>query len=84
MNEKKYITQAGHSVGDSLQNCVGVTHLFNAMKSIHHRNNSLALQALITDSVYVEVIGDLIHLSNDILKLILKTKPNNQDREAKT
>ena len=74
LNERKIITQAGHSAGDNLSDCIGVTHLFNAMKSIHHRDNSIALQALINDSIYVEVIGDLIHLSSDILKLILKTK----------
>ena len=78
LNEKNIITQAGHTVGSELKNTKGVTHLFNAMNPIHHRNSSLALNALINDEIYCEVIGDLIHLNKDILTLILKTKPKNR------
>ncbi len=74
LNENKIITQAGHTTGDNLKNAKGATHLFNAMNPIHHRNPSIALSALIKDEIYTEVIADLIHLSEDILTLILKTK----------
>ena len=78
LNKKNIIAQAGHSIGSDLKNCKGTTHLFNAMNPIHHRNPSIVLSSLINDEIYVEVIADLIHLSIDILKLILKTKPKNK------
>ena len=78
LNDKNIKTQAGHSLGSNLGKCKGVTHIFNAMNSIHHRNSSIALSALIQDEIYVEVIPDLIHLLYDALKLVLKTKPRDK------
>ncbi|MBQ8476330.1 hypothetical protein IJ531_04635 [bacterium] len=75
LNSKNIIPQAGHTKGCDIKNSKGVTHLFNTMPQIHHRNPSIALSALIKDDIYTEIIADLVHLSNDILKLIFKTKP---------
>ena len=77
----KYLTnkgikvQAGHCIGGDLKGCSGVTHLFNAMSGITHRVESTALAALIDDDIYVEVIADGVHISDDALKLVFKTKP---------
>lgn len=70
--------QAGHCVGSNLDDCSGVTHLFNAMKGISHRGLSTALSALIQDRLYTEIIADGVHLSDDIIKLIFKSKPVNR------
>lgn len=70
--------QAGHCVGEDLSKCSGVTHLFNAMKGIAHREPSTALSALIDDRLYTEVICDGQHLSDDILRLVFKVKPINR------
>ncbi|MBR1616531.1 hypothetical protein IJ670_00115 [bacterium] len=78
LNSQNIITQAGHTTGQTIQNCKGVTHIFNAMSGIHHRKKSIALEALLDDNIYVEVIADLVHLSKDILNLILKCKPKNR------
>lgn len=78
LNEKGIKTQAGHSIGDSIKNCTATTHHFNAMNPIHHRNSSIALQGLIEDNIYIELIADLIHCSVDILTLTLKTKPKDK------
>ena len=67
--------QAGHCMGGDLGKIDGVTHLFNAMGEIHHRDTQTALTALISDNLYTEIIADGVHLSDDILKLIFKTKP---------
>jgi N-acetylglucosamine-6-phosphate deacetylase len=67
--------QAGHCVGGDLSGCDGVTHIFNAMEGISHKKPSTALTALVNDGLYVEVIADGVHLSDDILKLIFKSKP---------
>jgi N-acetylglucosamine-6-phosphate deacetylase len=81
---RKYLTskdvkvQAGHCVGSDLTNCTGVTHLFNAMSGINHREGSTALPALINDEVYTEIIADGIHLSDDILQLVFKSKPSDK------
>lgn len=70
--------QAGHCIGSDLSKCSGVTHLFNAMKGINHRDKSTALSALINDKIYAEIIADGIHLSDDILELVFKTKPEDK------
>lgn len=70
--------QAGHCVGSDLSKCSGVTHLFNAMEGINHREGSTALSALINDKIYTEIIADGIHLSDDILKLVFKSKPEDK------
>ncbi len=67
--------QAGHCVGGDLSKCDGVTHLFNAMSGISHRGESTSLSALVNDEIYTEIIGDGVHLSDDILDLIFRTKP---------
>lgn len=70
--------QAGHCTSGDLEKCHGVTHLFNAMSGINHREKSTALSALINDDIYTEVIADGIHLSDDILKLVFKSKPKDK------
>lgn len=67
--------QAGHCTGGDLFYCTGVTHLYNAMSGVVHRGKSTALSALIDDNLYAEVIADGVHVSDDALKLLFKSKP---------
>ena len=67
--------QAGHCEGGDLSCCTGATHLFNAMSGVVHRGKSTALSALIDDNLYAEVIADGVHVSDDALKLLFKSKP---------
>lgn len=67
--------QAGHCVDGDLSCCDGVTHLFNAMSSITHREESTALTALVDDNLYTEIIADGVHVSDDVLRLVFKSKP---------
>ncbi len=78
LNSKGIKIQAGHCVGGDLKDCSGVTHLFNAMSGISHKQKSTALSALINDGIFTEIIADGIHLNNDILELIFKTKPKDK------
>lgn len=78
LSSKDIKIQAGHCVGSNLDDCSGVTHLFNAMKGISHRGSSTALSALIQDRLYTEIIADGVHLSDDIIKLVFKSKPVNR------
>lgn len=52
----------------------GITHIFNAMRGIHHREPGLAGFGLINEDIYIEVIGDPFHLHPEFLKFILKNK----------
>jgi N-acetylglucosamine-6-phosphate deacetylase len=52
----------------------GITHLFNAMRGIHHRDPGLAGFGLIDQQVYVEIIGDPFHLHPKTVQLIFRVK----------
>lgn len=72
LKEKRIKVQAGHCVGWG--DVDGVTHTLNAMAGISHRGDSTALKALIDDNVYIEIIADGIHISDDALRLVFKAK----------
>ena len=76
LHSKGVKVQAGHCTGWG--NVDGVTHTFNAMSGISHRSSSTALSALIQDNAYAEIIADGIHVSDEALKLFLKTKPDDK------
>lgn len=70
----------GHTDADSKtvleavdNGAVSFTHLFNAMKGIHHREPGTVGAALSGDA-YVELICDGIHLHPEIIKMVHKTK----------
>ena len=78
LKSKNVKIQAGHCLGGNIDGCDGVTHLFNAMKGISHRGYSTALAALINDNIYTEIIADGVHLSDEVIKLVFKSKPVNR------
>lgn len=78
VSDKDIKIQAGHCIGGDLSKCTGATHLFNAMSGIAHRGSSTTLSALINDNIYTEIIADGIHVSDDALKLVFKTKPQDK------
>ena len=76
LRSKGIKVQAGHCIGWG--NVDGVTHTFNAMKGLNHRESSTALSALVEDDIYAEIIADGIHVSDDMLRLFLKSKPDSK------
>ena len=76
LRSKGIKVQAGHCIGWG--NVDGVTHTFNAMKGLNHRESSTALSALVEDDIYAEIIADGIHVCDDMLRLFLKSKPDNK------
>jgi N-acetylglucosamine-6-phosphate deacetylase len=52
----------------------GVTHLYNAMTGIHHRNMGLAGIALTEDVLFAEIIGDLVHVEREAFELALAAR----------
>ena len=73
LQSKGVKVQAGHCTGWG--NVDGVTHTFNAMSGISHREHSTALWALTDDDVYAEIIADGLHVNDEALVLFLKSKP---------
>lgn len=80
VTEKGGLVSIGHTDADAKTvyeaidagaNCF--THLFNAMKGIHHREPGTAGAALISDT-FAELICDGIHVNPEIVKLIYKAK----------
>ncbi|KJU82976.1 N-acetylglucosamine-6-phosphate deacetylase [Candidatus Magnetobacterium bavaricum] len=61
--------EAGFYAGAS-----GVTHLFNAMRPLHHREPGIAGFALTNKDIYVEVIADPYHLHQKTISLIFSVK----------
>ena len=73
----------GHSLPtrEEFENCVSagatlVTHLFNAMSGVHHREPGLATWALTNDNVFASLIADGVHVSADVIELSFSVKPN--------
>jgi N-acetylglucosamine-6-phosphate deacetylase len=52
----------------------GVTHLFNAMTPIHHREATLASFALAEDALVAEIIGDLVHVGSEAFRIALRAR----------
>ena len=78
LSGKNIKVQAGHCIGGDLSKCTGATHLFNAMSGITHRGKSTALSSLISDTIYTEIIADGVHVSDEALQLVFKTKPSDK------
>ncbi|SFB22034.1 MULTISPECIES: N-acetylglucosamine-6-phosphate deacetylase [unclassified Bacillus (in: firmicutes)] len=51
-----------------------VTHLFNGMRGMHHREPGVAGAALLFKELMVELIADGIHINPEMLKLSLNAK----------
>lgn len=52
-----------------------ITHLFNAMTGVHHRDLGVAGWALTKDEIFCEIIADGIHVHPKMLKLAGEIKP---------
>ena len=62
--------RAGYAAG-----AVSTTHLFNAMSGVVHREPGLAVEALLDDAVWVELIADTLHVDPQVWPLIWRLKP---------
>ncbi len=51
-----------------------LTHGFNAMEPLHHREPGLIGAALLEDEVFIQVIPDGIHLHPAVLRLLVRLK----------
>ncbi len=78
LEENNIKAHAGHTVANELYKVSATTHHFNAMAPLSHRENNITLKALLDDNIYCEIIGDSLHVSDDMLKLFFKIKDKNK------
>ena len=81
LREEDVVVAVGHSDATYSQTmdafaagCTLATHIFNAMRGIHHREPGVVGAALDEDGVTAEVIADGHHLSSPILRLLRRLK----------
>jgi N-acetylglucosamine-6-phosphate deacetylase len=56
------------------QGATSITHLFNAMRPLHHREPGIIGAALTRDELYVQFIGDGVHVHPETIQIILQCK----------
>ena len=78
LKQKGIKISAGHCLCNDLTYVNQVTHLFNAMDGLHHRNKTTSLCALFNEDIFTELIADGEHVQNDMLKLVFKVKDKNK------
>lgn len=82
---KKIVVSAGHTDA-SLEvmekatklGLSHITHLFNGMRPLHHREPGIVGLSLVDDRVSVEIIADGFHLAEIILQMVCKIKPKDK------
>ena len=77
LTDRGIISSVGHSdaTNDQVEKCIRcglshATHLFNAMRPLHHREPGIIGEALIQRDMTVEVIVDGIHVHPKVVKLV--------------
>jgi N-acetylglucosamine-6-phosphate deacetylase len=81
MCERNIVAAAGHTEATYDQARAGfeaglkhASHLFNAMKPLHHREPGIIGATLVNDEISVELIADGVHLHPVVLKLVKRMK----------
>jgi N-acetylglucosamine-6-phosphate deacetylase len=54
------------------------THMFNAMRPLHHREAGMVGYALTNDSLFTELIYDRLHVSKEAARLLFRSKPHDK------
>ena len=83
--ERGIILQAGHTDATYEQmiegmqvNIMHLTHMFNAMRPLHHREPGVVGAGLIHAEISCEFIGDGVHTNPNLIKLLMQSKPIGQ------
>lgn len=77
--DRNIIVSLGHSTANAEQTRIAieqgatmVTHAFNAMPSLHHRDVGLLGEAILSDRVWCGLIADGVHVSPQMIKLLYR------------
>ncbi len=82
LKRRKIVCSLGHTAAGyaAMEHAVelgarNVTHTYNALKPLHHREIGGVGAALLSDKLNCEIICDTIHVSVPAIRLLVKTKP---------
>ena len=85
LRDKNIVVSLGHSLATAaeakrafVRGASMVTHAFNAMPSLHHRQPGLLGEAIIYPQVYCGLIADGNHVCPTMLKIMLKASDYNR------
>jgi N-acetylglucosamine-6-phosphate deacetylase len=56
------------------QGATHVTHCFNAMAPLNHRQPGVVGAALLVDDLFAELIADGVHIHTDVMRLLIRVK----------
>ena len=77
--DRHIIVSLGHSTANAKQTRTAIaqgakmiTHAFNAMPSLHHRDVGLLGEAILSDRVWCGLIADGVHVSPQMIKLLYR------------
>lgn len=75
------IASIGHTDATAIQvieasqnGVTSATHTYNAMKGLHHREAGTVGGVMICNSIYSELICDLVHVCKEAIQVLYKTK----------
>lgn len=81
LTSKNIVSSLGHTNATSAQikeaaakGATSVTHTYNAMSPLHHREAGAVGGAFVTDSLYCELIADLVHVCPDAIDILFRCK----------
>jgi N-acetylglucosamine-6-phosphate deacetylase len=79
LRDRQIIVSLGHSTANAAQTkqaiaqgAAMITHAFNAMPSLHHRDIGLLGEAILSDRTWCGLIADGIHVSPAMIKLLYR------------
>ncbi len=82
LKDNGVIVSAGHSAAKAedvkASGATQVTHIFNAMSQLHHRNPTIANEGLQNPGISAEMLADLSHLTPDTMNMVMKIKPKSK------
>ncbi len=79
--QNKIVASIGHTnatseevIEASMNGVTSATHTYNAMKGLHHRGAGTVGGVMLCDSIYSELICDLVHVCPDAIRVLYKVK----------
>ncbi len=83
LSKENIVASIGHTAANYDQakeafesGCTCVTHCYNAMTSLHHREPGVVGLALDQDGLKAEIISDLIHVHEKAINIVHRSKKN--------
>ncbi|MBE6904009.1 MAG: N-acetylglucosamine-6-phosphate deacetylase [Ruminococcaceae bacterium] len=83
LKSRDVVCSLGHSCADYDTACKAIsagasviTHFFNGLEPLNHRNPSIVGAGLINEDITLEIICDGYHIHKDLIKYLFKTKKN--------